>query len=128
MRPKSNVRCEARIATHRLPAILLCDHRVSSAWVIDLSRGGAKLRMDGGPPVGAQTEINFSGGRRDVIRATASVVHRDDKSVSISFSRLSERHGERLERLIADYIFEEQRGPWEIDRQAARGHDEHRPS
>lgn len=114
MRPKSNVRSEARIPTGKLPALLLFDQRVASAWVMDLSLGGARLRIEEGPPIGARAEINFSGGRRYVIRATACVVDRDDESVRVCFIGLTEDHGERLKQLIADHIFNDQIKPWQL--------------
>lgn len=104
----ANKRRALRVPAGGLDAMFLFESQIGSAWVLDISMGGALLRTATGPPVGADTEITFSDGRRNVIRATARVVHRNrhDKSLRVCFVRLRDGHKDRLRHLVMDCSIE----------------------
>lgn len=100
-----NRRSTPRFSAGGLEAIYLFDDRIKSAKVLDLSLGGVMLRSDSAPPLGASTEITFSNGRRNVIRASARVVDRDraHQRLRLCFVGLRQHHKDRLRRLIWEF-------------------------
>jgi c-di-GMP-binding flagellar brake protein YcgR len=98
----ANRRAAPRMQTGGLEAIYLFDNRVKNAQVLDLSVGGAMLRSESAPPVGMITDVTFSNGRHQVIRASARVVARDRKNqcIRLCFVGMRSANQQRLRRLI----------------------------
>lgn len=109
----TNKRRAPRFPAGGLDAMFLFESQIGNAWVLDVSMGGALLRTTTAPPVGADTEITFSDGRHNVIRATARVVHRDrrDKSMRLCFVRLRDGHKARLRQLVKSCWWEQRGEP-----------------